>query len=538
MGQVYHPEKRDSTIQVIVDQDAVFNPKGQKMRMAFFDANGNRTGEGADGAPGKSAYEVWLTQGNEGTVDDYLASLKGNPGDPGDPGPQGDQGPQGPQGTAGAAGAAGATGPTGPAGLTHRGPWSSPTSYAVNDAVTYSGSTYRRKVASGVDPTPYVSKSTGLAPARWYKFDEASGASFSDTQGGAAATLAATTGVTYRQAGGTVDTPNYALAMPNDSTVNLDTPSVVLDPAVGYSVASLFKVSDLSQLPVIHNRSTGSTARTFGTVAWTNGSIILYAFTAGNWTSIGSATGLVNINTWYHLVTTVKFDGTNTTIKAFLNGTLVVTLTFAGNVNGPTVSAPIRFHGDKGWLQGGNAGAMSVQHGQIYTSILSDTTISVLAASRLGTVAEAPNADTTNWEVLAAKGDTGATGPAASVGAWQTPTLGSGLGAVAGWATPAYRLEHNGAIVRVRAGALLTSAVFAVGKVLFNLGVGYRPDGTNGSGSEAWMGRIFNSNATWSALPVLIQANGDVTIGDPIGGSGFGTSGSYIYIPEFTFAIT
>lgn len=35
---------------------------------------------------GLSAYEVWLADGNEGTLDDYFASLKGDKGDQGDKG--------------------------------------------------------------------------------------------------------------------------------------------------------------------------------------------------------------------------------------------------------------------------------------------------------------------------------------------------------------------------------------------------------------------------------------------------------------------
>lgn len=38
---------------------------------------------GATGAPGKSAYQEWLDQGNTGTAVDFLASLKGAKGDPG-----------------------------------------------------------------------------------------------------------------------------------------------------------------------------------------------------------------------------------------------------------------------------------------------------------------------------------------------------------------------------------------------------------------------------------------------------------------------
>ena len=44
--------------------------------------------EGKPGAPGKSAYDIWLEAGNTGTEEDYLASLKGEKGDSikGDPG--------------------------------------------------------------------------------------------------------------------------------------------------------------------------------------------------------------------------------------------------------------------------------------------------------------------------------------------------------------------------------------------------------------------------------------------------------------------
>ena len=39
--------------------------------------------DGQDGAPGASAYEVWLSQGNTGSVADYLLSLRGEQGEPG-----------------------------------------------------------------------------------------------------------------------------------------------------------------------------------------------------------------------------------------------------------------------------------------------------------------------------------------------------------------------------------------------------------------------------------------------------------------------
>lgn len=46
----------------------------------------------SQGAPGKSAYQVWLDAGNTGTELDYLAAIKGEKGDPGPEGKQGQPG--------------------------------------------------------------------------------------------------------------------------------------------------------------------------------------------------------------------------------------------------------------------------------------------------------------------------------------------------------------------------------------------------------------------------------------------------------------
>ena len=77
---------------------------------------------------GKSAYEIWLDLGNEGTEQEYLASLKGQDGytpvkgvdyfdgeqgpkgDIGDTGLKGDQGPKGEQGVQGERGLQGLEG--------------------------------------------------------------------------------------------------------------------------------------------------------------------------------------------------------------------------------------------------------------------------------------------------------------------------------------------------------------------------------------------------------------------------------------------
>ena len=82
----------------------------------------------------------------------------------GPPGPQGPQGLQGPTGAVGPAGPLGLQGPTGPqgpagtngTGFNFTGPFSNTTSYNVNDATTYNGSTYVATVANQGGGTPDV----------------------------------------------------------------------------------------------------------------------------------------------------------------------------------------------------------------------------------------------------------------------------------------------------------------------------------------------------------------------------------------------
>ena len=56
---------------------------------------------GARGEPGKSAYELWKEQGNDGTIEDFLNSLKGKQGHPGIPGAKGEKGEKGEKGDPG-----------------------------------------------------------------------------------------------------------------------------------------------------------------------------------------------------------------------------------------------------------------------------------------------------------------------------------------------------------------------------------------------------------------------------------------------------
>lgn len=71
--------------------------------------------QGEPGTDGKSAYEIALDKGFEGTEQEWLASLKGDTGVQGKKGDTGETGPQGPQGPKGDTGE---TGPQGPQGVT------------------------------------------------------------------------------------------------------------------------------------------------------------------------------------------------------------------------------------------------------------------------------------------------------------------------------------------------------------------------------------------------------------------------------------
>ncbi len=56
---------------------------------------------GENGAPGLSAYQVWLAEGNTGTVDDFMQAIAGPKGDPGAPGKDGKDGVNGAVGAPG-----------------------------------------------------------------------------------------------------------------------------------------------------------------------------------------------------------------------------------------------------------------------------------------------------------------------------------------------------------------------------------------------------------------------------------------------------
>lgn len=82
MGDAFLPdfEKQNKATIYIENDDGDWLPIWQY----FPDPEGD--GSNGTGADGKSAYEIWLEQGNIGTKQDFIDSLKG---EPGEPGPQG-----------------------------------------------------------------------------------------------------------------------------------------------------------------------------------------------------------------------------------------------------------------------------------------------------------------------------------------------------------------------------------------------------------------------------------------------------------------
>lgn len=84
----------------------IYLPEGLEL------SNGGRV-RFAQGSQGLSAYGTWLAEGNVGTEEDFLSSLRGPQGDRGETGPQGPMGVQGPRGEIGPQGPQGVQGPQG-----------------------------------------------------------------------------------------------------------------------------------------------------------------------------------------------------------------------------------------------------------------------------------------------------------------------------------------------------------------------------------------------------------------------------------------
>ena len=88
-------------------QTGATGPQGIQGPIGVTGPAGQDGTNGIDGVDGQSAYQIWLSRGNTGTEEDFIASLTG---------PTGANGPQGAQGEQGIQGPIGLTGLTGPAG--------------------------------------------------------------------------------------------------------------------------------------------------------------------------------------------------------------------------------------------------------------------------------------------------------------------------------------------------------------------------------------------------------------------------------------
>jgi hypothetical protein len=127
---------------------------------------------GANGAVGPAG-----PQGLPGVAG--TAGAQGIPGATGAAGAAGATGATGAQGPQGPAGATGATGAAGAVGMNFRGVWSAVTEYAVNDAVTFAGSTYLA-LAAGNNAEP------DLNPGSWAVLAQAGGVGATGATGAAA----------------------------------------------------------------------------------------------------------------------------------------------------------------------------------------------------------------------------------------------------------------------------------------------------------------------------------------------------------------
>ncbi|MBS1799037.1 MAG: collagen-like protein [Acidobacteria bacterium] len=141
-------------------------PAGMAFRGAYSSTTNYAIGDGV--TFGSSGY-VSLVDNNHGNTPDQSAGAwavfaAGTPGLTGAAGATGSQGPigaQGPAGPQGPQGQQGAIGPQGPPVANYTGNYSSAANYALNDAVSYNGSTYISLVAGNAGNTPASS------PLQW-----------------------------------------------------------------------------------------------------------------------------------------------------------------------------------------------------------------------------------------------------------------------------------------------------------------------------------------------------------------------------------
>lgn len=88
----FNPQWKTTGSTILVASNGERDLKGAKGDKGDKGAKGDTGLKGNTGDVGKSAYQVWLDEGNTGTISAYLDSLKGDKGDTGEKGDKGDAG--------------------------------------------------------------------------------------------------------------------------------------------------------------------------------------------------------------------------------------------------------------------------------------------------------------------------------------------------------------------------------------------------------------------------------------------------------------
>jgi hypothetical protein len=218
-----------------------------------------------------SSY-VSLVAANHGQAPDLSPSAwmplasQGATGPVGSAGATGANGPQGAAGPAGSTGAQGAAGPAGPAGapgINFRGPWTSATNYAANDAVTFAGSTYLAQ-AAGSNQEP------DLVPAAWAVLAQAGSVGPSGPTGSAATVAIGT--VTTLAAGSPATVSNSGTEQ--DAVLNFGIPQGVAGTGgtggtgTSGSFAAMYHPVSFNTLYYALNSPNASATETDAVLAW------------------------------------------------------------------------------------------------------------------------------------------------------------------------------------------------------------------------------------------------------------------------------
>lgn len=302
-----------------------------------------------------------------------------------------DSGEIGPTGATGSTGETGPTGNTGERGLVWRGAWSALTAYAIGDAVSYLGSSYVAPSTQGVSGSQNI---PGTAGVNWALLAQKGDQGIQGVQG--VRGLQGVTGPTGSQ--GTsinfVGTVNTQSELPttgnqvNDAYIALDTTNAFV-----WGGSSWSNIGPI-QGPRGFTGETGPTGPTGP---------------RGFATIVGSYETLGNLTAAYP--TAVEGQA------AFVNGVYyfwniqTAAWTATANLTGPTGPVGVNWQG--AWSSStvyGQRDAVSYLGASYYASANSNINGSSFAPGTVGS----------NWQLIAAKGDQGITGPTGSDGVFST----------------------------------------------------------------------------------------------------------------------